>query len=379
MLIGCGLYLFLTTERPQKYVLTGLIFAISFLIKLTGGLPVLVISLFLLFKKQFSALVTFILTICIVLSLATIYCYYNYGYPFYFQVMLFHFLKGSHFFLGRTQVFVKYTDLSLYFGILGFLFYRAHNNKIKWDEIKCLFLFYPLFFLCCSSTLWAHNLIDMLPFAALLGGAYLSKFVETLSAFSKSPFSLGSISAKNTVFSLVAIGLFIFLKPWQGDVWKQTHYGFGTVPRAELLSLSQYIKTHTSADDTIFCPFPIIALNSNRKTIVKYWENAGVKAWMRESVEKRGFFDTMKKTKAINFFKLTHSTSSYAYADFRKNIEETNVPLLINVNPSSRIPSLAAQKNAIPFLKYYSGKKLKSEKHFEIYRFVRKEPLRPEP
>jgi hypothetical protein len=378
VLIGCGFYLFLRTEKPQKYVLTGVIFATSFLIKLTGGLPALLISLFLLLKKQFAALLTFILTIGIVLFLATIYCYYNYGYPFCFQVWLFHFLKGSQFYLGRAQLLVKYTDLSLYFGILGFLFYRAQKNKTKWNEIKCLFLFYPFFFLFFSSTVWAHNLIDILPFGALLGGAYLSNFLETFSAFFKSPFTLRSVSVKKTVLSLVAIGLFIFLIPWQADEGGLTHYGFGTVPRAELVSLSQYIKTHTSADDTIFCPFPIIALSSKRKTLVRYWENAGVEAWMREQIEERGFFAAMKKAKSINFFQLIHTTSSYAYAIFRKNLEETNVPLLINVNPSRRIPTIGAQEIAIPFLQYYSGKKVLSEKYFEIYEFVRRKPLLPE-
>ena len=44
-----------------------------------------------------------------------------------------------------------------------------------------------------------------------------------------------------------------------------------------------------AADDTIFCPFPIIALSSKRKTLVRYWENAGVEAWMREHTEEQGF------------------------------------------------------------------------------------------
>ena len=73
--------------------------------------------------------------------------------------------------------------------------------------------------------------------------------------------------------------------------------------------------------------------------------------------------------------KLIDNTSSYAYKRLLKNLEGQGLPLFLNVTSKSTVPFINSHKISRLFLDYYSGTKMLSGPHFEIYSFVKKPPI----
>ena len=90
MLMGICLYFYLNDQRRVKYLLIGLIFSVSTLIKFTGALPLIIIIIASLYEKKFKETAIVIVFFSAPLVIATGLYYEQYGYSFYFQVILFH-------------------------------------------------------------------------------------------------------------------------------------------------------------------------------------------------------------------------------------------------------------------------------------------------
>jgi hypothetical protein len=73
--------------------------------------------------------------------------------------------------------------------------------------------------------------------------------------------------------------------------------------------------------------------------------------------------------------KLIDNTRSYAYKRSLENLEGQSIPFLINVTSKSNVPFINSHKIFRQFLGYYSGTKMLSGPHFEIYSFVKKPPI----
>ena len=378
-LLGICCYFSIKKESLLKYALIGFVFFFSATVKFTGAIPLAPIIAVSLYERKLLNAFILLFAFCIPLALTSLFFYERYGYAFYFQVFLFHFLKGSSFLKYRIREFVWSTDVTIFTGIFGLLFYKSSAHTREWLLLKVLFLVYSIFFLFLSSTIWAHNLIDVLPFASLLGGAWLSTISKSIPNLFRDASISAAMRLKQFAFVLFVTVLFFFIKPWiTGDAHtEKSFYGFGYIPRAAIIEAAQYIKGHTSSDEAIFCPYPIVAFSSNRKTILNYWENIGVEAWARESVKQAGFLKTREKAVSTDFMELINNTKSFMYECFWKEIEDTKIPLLVRLNPNQSIPFLHIQKMAEDLLKYCSGQKLFEKEYFEIYSFVKKEKIEP--
>ncbi len=311
--IVTGLYCwFFMRGSSARAVITALLFCAASLVKLTCIVPFAALLLWACRHRQYRLCCSMLATCALSLAACSCALYALYGREFIFQVYIFHFMKGCRSLPGRIECFVNNTDITVFLGVLGLLFYRPRDTHGHWGLIKLLMLAYPVFFIFISSTVWPHNLLEMLISAALVGGAFISRMLQGIPKAARSGALMKIIAPRPLLISAAAAVSFFLIQPWEieGARDRLNHsYGFGAIPRSEIREASGYIQEHTRPDDYICSPVPLVAFASSRKTVLNYWESTGVEAWLRERIAHQGLWRTFLETRKVRFVDLIAETS----------------------------------------------------------------------
>jgi len=368
-----GLYFWLFVRRtPVRLTATACLFALAALFKLTSAVFFAVILLRACMQKRYRECALMLGVFACLLAGSTLLCAALYGKEFIFQVYVFHFMKGYRSLPGRMQCFVENTDFSIFCGLLGFFFYRARGNAAQWGLIRLLMLACPVFFIVFSSTAWPHNLLEMLAFASLLGGAYIRMLPGSLAAAVQRPARAVRPSGRFFACAAAAVFVFALARPWniEGAHKRMGNlYGFGSVPRREVGEAVRFIAGHTGARDVICCPVPLIAFASGRKKVINYWESAGVEAWVRQRIEQAGLWRAFRQTKKIRFVDLIADVSSAQTRELFERQVALKKPVLV-VRPDFRGEESFAAKLARGILDGYAGPVVFRNRFFVISKFI---------
>jgi hypothetical protein len=358
-------------KGTARAILTGVLFCAASLIKLTSVVPFVGMLLWLLAQKRYREGAIMLTTYGLLLAGCTALLYLIYGRDFFFQVFVFHFMKGYRSLPGRVNCFVENTDFTVFFGILGLLFYRDRHNRKQWSLLKLLMISYPVFFICFSSTVWPHNLIEMLIFASLLGGAYIRDAIGQAALGGKRSACAAIVSPRVLLTVVTITAIFCIAKPWEIEGAHKklnNYYGFGSVPRKAIKDAAAFIREHTGENEYICCHVPLVAFASGRKKVIHYWESVGVEAWLQEHIAEQGIWETFRETKNIRFVEFIAETSSgHAEKAFRRQILQKK-PALI-VRPDFRGEESFAARLANGIMSDYAGAVQFRNQFFEISEF----------
>lgn len=373
--MAAGLYcwLFMRSSRLGP-ALTGCLFALAAILKLTSGVFFCAIVLWAFLLKRRRECAWMLAVFVSLLAGCTLLCVALYGREFIFQVFIFHFMKGCRSLPGRIECFVENTDFTVFAGLLGFFFYRARAHAESWNLIRLLTAACPVFFVFFSSTVWPHNLLEMLMFSSLLGGAYIRTLPGVLAAVVGKPAPRIKSSVGMLAGAAAVAGVFVFVQPWTiegADKRMSNTYGFGFVARRDISEAVQFVAAHTRDCDYICCPVPLIAYASARRKLIHYWESAGVELWVQRQIARDGLWRTWRRAAAIRFVDLISTVSSTEAREvFERGIKEKEPALIVEPDFKGEEPFAARLAHGIFF--EHTGPVVFRNRSFKISRFKMK-------
>lgn len=261
-----------------RYFLIGIASGIGLTIKLSGiFISMAVIIYLLLQRRKKQSGIVFAGTMIIGFG-TWIYCFLRWGPPAFYQLVLFHFIKGANvsFFTRISETFILDLNYVLPLGLAGTLLCAAGKPQ-RILIVPCLhFILVTLFFLFFSATLWAHNMIDLLPSLSLGAGYALWKIRRLIQKRQGSIWTAIFIAATALLF--IALGAFDF---------KNNYQGWGYIPRRTVTEVAQLLKNHTPANQPIYAP-QYLAAEAGRVRIGDYEELLGPYRWMLQTMAREG-------------------------------------------------------------------------------------------
>jgi hypothetical protein len=275
-------------------------------IKLTAAVSVAGLLLFIAFvlRRPARALAAAGATAAALTAFAGV-CYRLYGFEFIYQTFLFHFLKGTlDAGIGYPASILDVLAPLFALGAIALLASRPWLPALPlvWCVLGPLLLFLAIL----SPTAWGHNYLDLLPWIAMVAGGGIVWIFREMRRPSWRP--LAAIA-----FTVVCVTT---VTPLKGEnASRDSVYGFGFVPRAEVAQLASALSRATAADEEVVAP-SFIAFAANRIPRLRFPENYGVIREGERRYRAQGFWSAREDFGQRNFFDLINETSMYWNGQF---------------------------------------------------------------
>jgi hypothetical protein len=265
-------------ERFWLYASIGVLCGAGFAVKFSGLFLPAAVVIYLLIEKKWRPALTVAAFFLAVGAGVWIFYFLKYGKPVFYQLILFHFIKGVNvsLFTRLRETFVLDLNYLLPLGAAGVILMAGHRPRGVFFLFFILFAEIAIFFLIFSSTLWAHNMIDLLPPLAV-GAGYAFWRVKGMAATRRlriGPAAL--IAGLAAVFAI--LGSFDF---------KHNYQGWGYVSRRQVTDIARLIRAHTPENMPIYAS-QYMANEARRLRIVDYEELLGPYRWMLETLARDG-------------------------------------------------------------------------------------------
>jgi len=295
----------LTTGRA---VALGALLALGFTFKLTFALPAAVLVGFVALemkRPKAAAVIGGVWLAACVAATALFAC--AYGSDFLFQVFGFHLFKGRNFpnVIDKLLAARLWCSLPLVAAMVS-LVYASQLRDRTVRLMAAVVLTYVLFFVVLSPTLWAHNMLMLLPGLSILGALGLSRLAASipLAVRAKGP-ALRAIVA----VAVAVVGL-VWIAPPLNNNWRpEAPWGFAGVSRREIASAGRFLRDRTDPSDLVCAP-PIVALAGQRVDPFHYRELAGVCHWARRKLTELGYHELRSTCRAARLHTLEEQSRS---------------------------------------------------------------------
>jgi hypothetical protein len=265
-------------ERGRLYLLIGFLSGLGFAIKFSGLFLAAAVVIYLLSEKKWRPALTVAAVFMVVGAGTWAYCLLKYGRPAFDQLVLFHFVKGVNVSpLARLrETFILDLNYVLPLGAAGVFLGASRRPRRVLLLPFILFVETAFFFLFLSSTLWAHNMIDLLPPLAI-GAGYSFWRVRNMLAERRWP-----VGPALAIFGL--FGIFAILGSFD---LKDNYQGWGYLSRGRLREVAALILAHTPENMPVYAP-QYVANEARRLRVLDYEELLGPYRWMLETLESDG-------------------------------------------------------------------------------------------
>lgn len=261
-----------------KYWFVGIAVGAGWAIKLSGIFLLAAVLAGLFFERRRPAALIVFAGAMIVGAGTWFYCFLRWGTPAFYQLVLFHFVKGTNVpvFTRFTQTFILDLNYVLPLGLAGILFSATGRPQRILTALSLHFMLVAVFFLFFSSTLWAHNMIDLLPSLSVGAGYGLWKVRQQITMGRGRSWSTAAVIASILIF--LPLGAFDFRNNYQG---------WGYLPRRQVAEVSRLIRHHTPENRPIYAP-QYLAAEAGRVRIGDYEELLGPYRWMLQTLAREG-------------------------------------------------------------------------------------------
>jgi hypothetical protein len=265
-------------ERSWLFALIGALCGAGFAVKFSGAFLPAAVVIYLLAEKKWRPALT--VAICFLAVGAGIWAFYflKYGKPAFYQLILFHFVKGVNvsLFTRFRETFILDLNYLLPLGTAGVILMAGLRPRGVLFLYFILFAEIVIFFLFFSSTLWAHNMIDLMP-PLTVGAGYAFWRVKGMIASRRWP--VGS-----AVLIAVLGAVFVFLGSFD---FKHNYQGWGYMPRRQVADVARLIRVQTPENMPVYAP-QYLANEARRLRIVDYEELLGPYRWMLQTLASGG-------------------------------------------------------------------------------------------
>jgi hypothetical protein len=345
--LGACLVLVQEEIEPLLVALLGLLLGVALTIKLTVGIEAAAIFGFLLIAlKQPRRTIAAGAIALGVVGIVGAVAYALYGYEFFYQTVLFHFLKGWDTAGSGAAYVLRIIDVLgplLCLGVARIVIRRELARPVLLTLITggSSWLFYTF----VSPTGWAHNYLEGLPFAAIIAGSGL---VWAVDRFKGVEFFRHRRLVSIVTASAWIVACLFWITPLHNENWFHgSVYGFGFVPRDELRQLSEGLQRTTPANAIVIAPM-FVSFEANRVGLLRYPENVGVVRDGEAIVRTRGFAAARQELGRADFFELINSTSKY-WVDLLTSSAAVGGPVnaIILDSPLQLLPLVDAPPDAL--------------------------------
>ena len=265
-------------EHVWLYASIGVLCGAGFAVKFSGVfLPAAVVISLLAGKKWRPALIVALCSLAVGGGIWVFY-FLKYGKPAFYQLILFHFVKGVNvsLFTRFRETFILDLNYLLPLGAAGAVLMAVDRRRRAFFPFVILFAEIVIFFLFFSSTLWAHNMIDLIPPLAA-GAGYAFWRIKGMILNRHWPVGpLVLIAGLGVVFAI--LGSFDF---------KNNYQGWGYIPRRQVADVARLIRVHTPENMPVYAP-QYLANEARRLRVVDYEELLGPYRWMLETLARDG-------------------------------------------------------------------------------------------
>ena len=295
-------------SRPWP-VLVGLALGLGLTIKLTFVVYAAVLTAFVFWELKDRRSAVVMASACLgFCAAATALCWWAYGSDFLFQVYMLHFFKGRNFLnvgakLMEARVWCSLPMAGLMLSVPFTDQMRDRLTRFAWATLAG----YVLYFLVCSPTLWAHNMLMMLPSMAVLGSLGAAKWVEGVPRAGRS----WGAAARTAIGLVILVAGPTWLFPLRNKNWRpEGAWGFAGMRRSDIARAARFIQERVEPDEQICAP-PIIALEARREDPLHYRELMGVCRWAKQSVAELGVGETRLISRHAFFYILEEECRRY--------------------------------------------------------------------
>jgi hypothetical protein len=312
-------------------------------IKLTAIIPSLVILTWIaaVRRKLLEAIVCGGVLAAGLITLIAVF-YFRYGSEFLFQALVFHFMKGADTTANLAAYPAAILDLLIPLIVLGLVRFAADFGNLPQRSslmlILGLVLANYLFFGFLSPTAWAHNYLDFLPFLAIIGAFGLDRVVAAIADLkfgcarwppSQWRWAIGGASS-------ILLSIFV-VAPLVNENWlRGSVYGFGFMPRSEIVAIASVIRSHSPLNEPIIAP-AFLAFEANRSLLIAFPETYGVYRQAKENYNREGFGRARDSLGRADFFELIGGTAHWWSDQMKQAIVDRRVNVVV---PDSQIQLL---------------------------------------
>lgn len=341
------------TEEAMRWerraAAASLALAVAAMIKLTaiasGAAMVVFLAVFL--RRWREAIVTALASAAVLLGFIAL-CFSLYGSEFIFQVFLFHLMKGRLPFAQVLEYPLDILDLQFPMMLIG-VASLAWTRRMNPATVLVLGIaaVSALFYGVLSPTAWGHNFLEPLPFIAILGGIGAEWIIENLGLLRDSNFRSLSAGYRLSGCALVLGVCLLGTSPLINENWLAgSVYGFGYVPRQEVVTLGEAVREATRPDEDVIAP-SFICFQANRRELIRFPETYGVLREAEQEYRRDGLRAAREHLANSNFFRLIIQTAHFwrdpmlaAIADRKVSVVilDSQIQILPLVTPPVLLP-----------------------------------------
>jgi hypothetical protein len=327
-------------------------------IKLTAVIPTAVIIFYVAgVRRCLLRAIAIGAAVAAAIGLLAAFCYWRYGFEFVFQTFLFHFMKGRQTTAEIAFYPAAVLDILAPLLILGLIRALAGDSmKNALGLVMAMVAAEYIFFGLLSPTAWGHNYLEALPFIAIIAGVGAMGLLGAVHNL-----TTAETPARGDWIWAVGGGLFILLclvtvTPLVNENWlRDSVYGFGFLPRAEISEIATTVRRATSPGDNVIAP-SFICFEANRPELIRFPETYGVYREAEAEFERDGFLAARRHLGGAGFFNLIADTAHYWTDQMTRAVVGHKVKIvisdsLIQLLPLVRVsPEMLAQNGYRPIL-----------------------------
>ena len=245
------------------------------------------------------------------LALLVLACAALYGREFWLQVLLFHLGKGQHAAVAAPLYPARVLDGIAPLFALGAL--RCARQRpgsaalslLGWTGIG--YAFYGF----ASPTVWAHNYLELLPALAAVAGYGAEGLQAALAALRRADARSGAALAQPLAALLFTALCLAGPTPLRNENWERDSiYGFGYLPRAELALLAGALREASAPADPVVAP-AFLCFEAGRRPLIRFPETWGVYRDVRERALRDGWWRAWRDTARAGFFERIGATARH--------------------------------------------------------------------
>lgn len=310
-------------DRNLRPFLSGLMMGIGFACKQTALIPFLAVAgVTALLQRRWKQTALLCIGFGLFTGLLTLSYSMVFGRMFMDQIFWFHWIKGyvapwnvKALWIGAELGFI----LPLMIAGLGTLRHPARDANWIWPAMITADL---VFFWFISGTIWPHNLLSMLPAAALLAGRIVSAIVALACQPKTATQASGDTGMETKCFSrnrsavslaILAACVAAVQAGLPGSLFgsgSTQHFGFSGTPRREVADATRAIRDHTKESDLIISD-SFIGLEARRIKVVRDKETWGLILWMQRMMERGEYREAVSKLSKQPFGEILLKSHQY--------------------------------------------------------------------
>ncbi len=309
-------------------------------IKLTAAIPSAVLFGFAVARRRWREAAVLALEVGAGLAVLTAFCYWLYGYDFFFQTFLFHFLKGHDTVDPILTYPLQILDIEFPLVVIGCVALGAERRMnegiaLVLAMVAASYVFYGVI----SPTAWGHNYLEPLPYIAIVAGIGLDWMIRLGRDFLQAE----EDEAMRVLYRLVSACLFVvvslvWISPLENQNWLHgSVYGFGFMPRSQIARIATAIRNGSAPGENVIAP-SFLCFQANRPELIRFPETYGVYRNARAEVEKYGFFKAREMLDREDFFNLIVKTSGYWTTQIKQAVTRGTVRVVVPDSPIQLLP-----------------------------------------